>query len=33
MNKRDALLDLIHGGSSLDYTPAAFFMHFDPRLP
>jgi uroporphyrinogen decarboxylase len=29
MNKRDALLDLIHGGSSLDYTPAAFFMHFD----
>lgn len=30
MNKRDALLDLIHGGSSQDYTPAAFFMHFDP---
>lgn len=30
MNKRDLLLDLIHGGSSLDYTPAAFFMHFDP---
>ncbi len=29
MNKREALLDLIHGGSSLDYTPAAFFMHFD----
>lgn len=30
MNKRDGLLNLIHGGSSLDYTPAAFFMHFDP---
>ncbi len=29
MNKRDALLDLIHGGTSPDYTPAAFFMHFD----
>ena len=30
MRKRDALLDLIHGRASLDYTPAAFFMHFDP---
>lgn len=29
MNKREAMLDLIHGGSSIDYTPAAFFMHFD----
>ncbi len=29
MNKREALLDLIHGRASLDYTPAAFFMHFD----
>ncbi len=30
MNKRDALLELVHGGASLDTTPAAFFMHFDP---
>ncbi len=30
MNKRDALLNLIHGDASPDYTPAAFFMHFDP---
>lgn len=30
MSKRDALLDLIHGRTMLDYTPAAFFMHFDP---
>ena len=30
MNKRDALLDLIHGRAALDYTPAAFFLHFDP---
>jgi uroporphyrinogen decarboxylase len=29
MNKRDVLLNLIHSGSSWDYTPAAFFMHFD----
>lgn len=29
MNKRDALLRLIHDGSSPDTTPAAFFMHFD----
>jgi uroporphyrinogen decarboxylase len=29
MNKRDALLSLIHEGKPLDYTPAAFFMHFD----
>ena len=29
MNKREALLDLIHGGAALDTTPAAFFMHFD----
>ncbi|MEZ4832222.1 MAG: hypothetical protein R2873_09510 [Caldilineaceae bacterium] len=29
MNKRDALLSLIDG-ATLDYTPAAFFMHFDP---
>lgn len=29
MNKRDALLDLVHGRSIPDYTPAAFFMHFD----
>jgi len=30
MSKRDALLDLIRGRASLDYTQAAFFMHFDP---
>lgn len=30
MNKRDVLLDLIHGRASWDYIPAAFFMHFDP---
>ena len=30
MSKRDALLNLIHGRAPLDYTPAAFFMHFDP---
>jgi len=29
MNKRDTLLDFIHGGSLPDYTPAAFFTHFD----
>src|SRR5258706_11232566 len=29
MNKRDALLNLIHGDTDSDYVPAAFFMHFD----
>ena len=29
MNKRDTLLSLA-GGSTPDYTPAAFFLHFDP---
>ena len=29
MNKRDTLLDLIHGATPPDYVPAAFFMHFD----
>jgi len=30
MNKRDLLLDLIAGQQPSAYTPAAFFMHFDP---
>src|SRR2546421_11157763 len=29
MNKRDALLNLIHGEAVPGYVPAAFFMHFD----
>jgi uroporphyrinogen decarboxylase len=29
MNKRDALLSLIDGQAPRDYTPAAFFLHFD----
>lgn len=29
MNKRETMLNLIHG-KPLEYTPAAFFMHFDP---
>ncbi len=29
MNKRDMMLDLIHGETPLVYIPAAFFMHFD----
>ncbi len=29
MNKREAILDLVYDGAPLDYTPAAFFMHFD----
>src|SRR5438045_3659395 len=29
MNKRDALLDLIHSPTAPAYVPAAFFMHFD----
>jgi uroporphyrinogen decarboxylase len=30
MNKRDAILNLIHGTTSPGYIPAAFFMHFRP---
>src|SRR5689334_15482113 len=30
MNKRDTLLDLIHGPTPPAYVPAAFFLHFDP---
>ena len=30
MNKRDAMLSLIDKETSPGYTPAAFFMHFDP---
>ena len=29
MNKRDTMLSLIHDAASLEYTPAAFFLHFD----
>jgi uroporphyrinogen decarboxylase len=29
VNKRDAMLNLIHGQAAPDYVPAAFFMHFD----
>jgi uroporphyrinogen decarboxylase len=29
MNKRDVMLNLIHDAASPDYTPAAFFLHFD----
>ncbi len=29
MNKRDAVLNLVHGVAPSEYTPAAFFMHFD----
>ena len=32
MNKRDAVLSLIEGGSTSGYTPAAFFLHFDPAF-
>ncbi len=32
MNKRDAVLNLIEGGSTPGYTPAAFFLHFDPAF-
>jgi uroporphyrinogen decarboxylase len=30
MNKRDAVLSLLNSGQKHDYTPAAFFLHFDP---
>lgn len=30
MSKRDTILNLIHNSAPLPYTPAAFFMHFDP---
>ena len=30
MNKREAVLSLIEPGSQPSYTPAAFFLHFDP---
>ena len=30
MNKRETLLNLIHGETLPDAAPAAFFMHFDP---
>ena len=32
MNKRDAVLSQIQGGSTPGYTPAAFFLHFDPAF-
>ena len=32
MNKRDTLLSLAAGEISRGYTPAAFFMHFDPAF-
>lgn len=30
MNKREAVLDLLNAGKEQTYTPAAFFIHFDP---
>ncbi len=30
MNKRDVLLSLLHPDTPTPYTPAAFFLHFDP---
>lgn len=30
MNKRDIMLSLIHDSAPASYTPAAFFLHFDP---
>ncbi len=30
MDRREILLDLVHGEALSDYVPAAFFMHFDP---
>src|SRR5512146_561808 len=30
MNKRDAVLSLLDPNRKPDYTPAAFFLHFDP---
>jgi uroporphyrinogen decarboxylase len=30
MNKRDLILSLLDSAASLPYTPAAFFLHFDP---
>jgi uroporphyrinogen decarboxylase len=32
MNKRDAVLSLIHGSPTPGYVPAAFFLHFDPAF-
>ena len=29
MNKRDTMLSLVHGPTSPEYIPAAFFLHFD----
>ena len=29
MNRRDILLDLVHGRGPSGYVPAAFFMHFE----
>src|SRR5215831_14643496 len=29
MNKRDTMLSLLHGSTSPEYVPAAFFLHFD----
>lgn len=31
MQKREIMLDLIHGRAPAGYTPAAFFLHFDPQ--
>jgi uroporphyrinogen decarboxylase len=32
MNKREAVLSLLEGGRHEGYTPAAFFLHFDPEF-
>jgi uroporphyrinogen decarboxylase len=32
VNKRDAVLSLIQDGGTPGYTPAAFFLHFDPAF-
>ncbi len=32
MNKRDIVLSLLHPDTSTQYTPAAFFLHFDPAF-
>ena len=31
MNKREMMLELIHGAAPQGYTPAAFFLHFGPQ--
>jgi uroporphyrinogen decarboxylase len=32
MNKRDTVLNLIHGHTPPAFVPAAFFLHFDPAF-